>query len=79
MRTMENSPAAPHVWMIAFGIGMSVFFFFSWNPVAKRLKKYEPDPKKGFKTMLLAGLAVYVLAVAGMILAIILHLFGVIS
>jgi purine-cytosine permease-like protein len=76
---METSPATPQIWMIAFGIGMSIFFFFSWDPIAKRLKKFEPDPEKGYKTMLLVCLAVYVLAVLIMILAIVAHMFGIIS
>lgn len=79
IRTMETSPATPQIWMIAFGIGMTIFFFFSWNPIAKRLKKFEPDPEKGLKKALLVTLVVYVIAVFIMIIAMMALVFGAIS
>lgn len=67
------------VTLVASVTGMAIFFFFSWKPVADRLKRLAPDPEKGFKTVFLASMGLYVVAVFVMIIAVALHMLGIIG
>ncbi len=73
---MEKTIAGYNPTLVVFVVGLALFLFLSWKPVADRIEKLLPDSDQKFKAVSLVGCLIYVIVALAMSIGVMLMLLG---